>query len=543
MKKIILVFVFIFAVLGLTSCKSDKGNFSLTLGEVTELRNKVVVAYTLTDEESQLDNSEVTYSISKKGSEDVEKSGTVSKTDSELTISSLTEATTYVLTITTTYKNKKVTLVEGKEFSTSSLGTSLENPYIINDASLLRTMLVNDNVGYFKLGADLDLSEIEFEPFFTSSSSYFKGHFDGDGHTISNFHLGRPAQEATETEEAVSAKKYSYTTSSAYLGLFGAIAEEGTVTNVNFDNVDLYVGRDSSSYFAVVAGYNAGTISNVNVTNSKLHVVTTSANKQYVGVIAGKNLVNGLIENCNVSNTEVLVESRHYTMVGGICAVNDAKETATKQQNKIVNVKFEGSIEVKHSSESSTSSVVYVLVGGIIGQNNSYINNAEVDATIKVSSALPNYAGSSYVVSVGGVAGQNLLDGSSVINAPVVKVSLDVESKYAKEMNVGFLVGQNGGSKDSSKALVLAATLSNKAESTVTGLLGKVNVGVIGLDKSNETTFNALDEMTLKLNEYKALADEETAQEITYKVLGTEVTETKTKEYQEPVSQEEGDAE
>jgi hypothetical protein len=67
----------------------------------------------------------------------------------------------------------------------SGSGTS-SDPYLIEDAQDLCN--ISNMSAYYKMTADIDMSSVSFTPIGTSSSA-FKGTFDGDGHEIKNLSI------------------------------------------------------------------------------------------------------------------------------------------------------------------------------------------------------------------------------------------------------------------------------------------------------------------------------------------------------------------
>ena len=133
---------------------------------------------------------------------------------------------------------------------------------------------------FFELTDNINLGGKEWTPigkeFYT-----FKGQFNGNGHTISNFTINKPSED--------------------YIGLFGY--SEGTIMKlaVNSGNVkgERYVGG--------ICGQNEGTISCCSFDG-------TVSGYSFVGGICGKNEKSGEISNCfNSGNIKGTVS------VGGIC--------------------------------------------------------------------------------------------------------------------------------------------------------------------------------------------------------------------------------
>ena len=494
MKKVFVLFIAMMMVILLASCGKQNQTFKFTLDEENSYskRDGIVFAYLFEDPDRQLENSEIKYQLTKNDdAKTVVNSGTLDKTGTEKSISSLDNATKYLLTITTSFNNKEVRFVSEKEYSTLEAGNDEAHPLLITSVADLKDIVKVDNTAHYKLAVDLDLEGAEISPLFTTK--YFSGSFDGDGHVIKNFKLG------TETNT------YSYLTT--YTGFFGGIAEGGVVKNLTFENASLYVKRSSSSqtFFAVVAGKNAGRIENVTVKDSTLNVTGSSQN-HHIAMIATILEKSGVVSNCKVENSNIKVKTQFSCFVGGIVALNDSKATATTNKNKIEDCSFTGNIEVVSSSTTNYSSNVNVRVGGIIGQNNSSVLRSTVDANIKVDVSLTS-SSSTYNVLVGGIAGQNLLDGESVIVKSNAKVTMDVTALKAKNLAVGALVGLNGGTNQKSGALVVDSKALAKEEWLV-NCMDNLHLGAIGHDK-NATTELELETINATINKYYSATSEE----------------------------------
>ena len=138
------------------------------------------------------------------------------------------------------------------------------DPYIIATPTHFELLAQNVQNGntysdkYFKLGNDIDMSDVDgFMPI-GSLSHNFSGNFDGDGKTISNLTINRPDE--------------------SYVGLFG-FTSNNTIQNIILDNVSVY---GSTGTGCVVGGIDNSTVSHCIVKNSS--VTTDSSNS---GVIVG----------------------------------------------------------------------------------------------------------------------------------------------------------------------------------------------------------------------------------------------------------------
>ena len=139
---------------------------------------------------------------------------------------------------------------------------------------------INDMNGKYIITQNIDCKNYELRPI-GSESNPFKGEFIGEGHTISNFSV------------------YADPTVN-YYGLF--VVNEGTISNVKFDNVTFNVTNKNKveRYIGLVCANNKGTIKQVycNADISFIDKVSLGY-KFYLGEIAGKNESN--ITDCEVA--------------------------------------------------------------------------------------------------------------------------------------------------------------------------------------------------------------------------------------------------
>ncbi len=251
------------------------------------------------------------------------------------------------------------------------------------DENIITIKSVED---YYKLAAACELDTwsegkiilLETDLEFTNGNEmtpipYFKGTFDGQGHSISGLVI-------------------SY--NGSVQGLFRYIGEGASVNNLNV--VGIIGPQGSRSVIGGIAGENYGTISNctfsgvvrgnstvggiagINGESGKItgcHVSGITRGNHYVGGIAGKN--SGTIENCvnrgniNTSTEEVVLHLEYMNLdnlrstentmditdIGGIAGFSDGRiESCTNN----------GRVGYQH---------VGYNIGGIAGRQNGYINN------------------------------------------------------------------------------------------------------------------------------------------------------------------------
>lgn len=226
------------------------------------------------------------------------------------------------------------------------------------------------------LEADLEFSNINE----MTAIPYFKGTFDGKGHTVSGLIIGYDGSAQ---------------------GMFRYIGEGGVVKNLNLTAT--ITPQGSMSTVGGIAGENKGTISNC----SFMGVVKGNS---LVGGIAGENKEPGVIANCRASG---IVHGNHY--IGGIVGRNSGViENCINKAN--INISTEEialnleylNLENLRSTENTTDITdiggiagystgriesctnngkvgyqhVGYNVGGITGRQNGYVNNCVNYGTI-----------------------------------------------------------------------------------------------------------------------------------------------------------------
>ena len=163
---------------------------------------------------------------------------------------------------------------------------------------------------YFRQTTDLDLKGIEnWDPIGYSGGCYFAGHYDGDGHTISNAKsTGKNDDEGFATA-----------------GIFGWVAF-GSVKNLTVKNADFFAeGNKNMSYAGgVLAVAYSCTVENCSVYNSKIESRRDpNENSNFAGGITGI-ASNSSFEKCaSVENT-----IRHGSFGGGFIGSVDEKENS-----------------------------------------------------------------------------------------------------------------------------------------------------------------------------------------------------------------------
>jgi hypothetical protein len=274
---------------------------------------------------------------------------------------------------------------------------------------------------YFILTANIDLGSYSFTTAViapdTDNSTWdhqgpkFGGHFDGDGHTISNL-----------TIDTIGA-------GNDFLGLFGYISG-GEIKNLTLNNVSI-TGGDDSYYLGGLVGRNGGSISSC---SSKVAVSGATA----VGGLVGNN-ESGIINDCFSTGT---VQGENY--LGGLVGYN-----------------YNGNISNSNSTGVLSGGADSYYLGGLVGYNNGSIGSSSSNSTvsggdnsynlgglvgsnigggtISSCSSTGNIDGGDSSFNIGGLAGRN---DNSVIDK--CYSTGDVSSSGGDSYNIGGLVGDNG---------------------------------------------------------------------------------------------------
>ena len=284
---------------------------------------------------------------------------------------------------------------------------SLEAPYVITTTQgldLLATLVNEGNTyegKYFELGNDIDYvsnTTANYTAIGTQTCA-FAGTFDGKGYAVKNFHIE---------------------SNTGYQGLFGHVAESGTVKNVVVDNV--VINDNAGIRDAGIVGLNWGSVENCLVINT---VISGSWPEPIAGFVG--TVTNSYYRNCTVGNWAN--QTNCYTITGdtGVTvAVNNydygvtyngtlyAPEGATVSLNLSYNNVPSGQVPVFYASSGQLSGTgnPYTLVmdyhedatiGAMLGLANvAYLDADGVQQTcpaaIPITSGNANYPGGWFVV-------------------------------------------------------------------------------------------------------------------------------------------------
>jgi filamentous hemagglutinin family protein len=349
-------------------------------------------------------------------------------------------------------------------------GGKYENPHdytsnITGGAALTAYMLVNTFAdlqaigtntttlgGTYALGRDINADNMA--PI-GSAGSPFTGLLDGQNHIISNAVIAPTASGVDN------------------IGLFGTIGPTGTVRNLTLDQFQVSANPNVTGpgqFIGVLAGQNAGTISNVQVTNSTVNGLNMA------GVIAGglvgqngmfgpdNQQLAGSISNSSATGVTVTVGdgcigdcSGGLNIAGGLVGSNVAGSTIT------------GS----HATGTVTGGGAS-FVGGLVGQNGVTIPHIEDHPLVSVGTINASYANvavtmTGAVSAAGGLVGSNA-QGSTITNSQAFGA---VTSTAEDVAFAGGLVGLNAGTITSTTPPTAASVCAIGASfSCATGNVG-----------------------------------------------------------------------
>lgn len=271
----------------------------------------------------------------------------------------------------------------------ASLGMVIEPGALESDA------YVGDYEGaYFELMTSLNLVGMDWIPigFYQHEAEMngmvphpFRGHFDGNGYTISNYRISRPGWD--------------------HAGLFGAV-EDSTICNLNVSISDTLT---AGNQVGILAGYVEGQSAIRNCT-VKGNVRGSGLVGGLVGYMAGSGREEAVIEDCkaNVTVDSTVADSGRQVSAGGIvgqadsmtivdCEVETANNTTARIQGKgyvggITGWQNDTDIYNVYVSSGTIGGNGATAIGGITGHYTSGdIKVARVQASIG-SSGLGNYA-------------------------------------------------------------------------------------------------------------------------------------------------------
>lgn len=255
------------------------------------------------------------------------------------------------------YEKRGVLSVNGERFTPLSILTEAisdgsgtqEDPYTItteegfwNFAEAVNNGSLDTDGVYFRLETDVDLEnrdwipigngQVDFNFSYQDSTdsdvpAIFRGHFDGNGHTISNLHIGAELVD-WEWEAKMS----------SYKGLFGFISSGASISNLTINNVNITGTSNIGAFVGFIPQSSKSDISTTVL--SDLHVTGDIVidGKSHVGGIIGRAQYDTDLEirGCSVEGNSgsyigngTMFETTSTNFIGGIvgCAYSRKSDT------------------------------------------------------------------------------------------------------------------------------------------------------------------------------------------------------------------------
>lgn len=249
------------------------------------------------------------------------------------------------------------------------------NPYIINSAAELAYFgsQMNGKTWYVQLGVDIDLNNREWT-YGKNSATNFKGHFDGNGKTISNLKI-----------EPGSAKNNGF-----FSSLQGTATSRAEVKNLIIDSVtisqtaDLAATTTSGALAGNVTEYtdiDSVTVKNVSIKFKNL----TNAN--YLGALVGRVEKNkSIIKNCKVENPTINITGE---IKGAASYIGGAIGQFAGSANLVSTIE-----KLLVTSPSVTINKVNIkdcFIGAVFGRINTYSTISNVTVSTKTDAVTLNY--------------------------------------------------------------------------------------------------------------------------------------------------------
>lgn len=336
------------------------------------------------------------------------------------------------------------------------------DPYLIKTANDMAALSQTTNAGnayanvFFRLANDIDMSAVpgQWVPI-GSSTTMFKGHFDGAGHTLTNFRIN--------------------TSGYSFQGVFGVLAENASVENLTMTGVEM---TGQGDYIGAICGYSFGSITNCHVSGSltyKGKMVGGLTGRSYApitdctfsGNISAWGYAGGIsgyhfhtMRNChsdgNISIDGVLNSS--HVCVGGLIGL--AQSYSTARESVIENCYFSGTVRQTTGQG---------FAGGITG----YLYASRMEGCFNVGAV--SSTGTSEKQGSGGISGTvNEVEITNCYNAGPV-------SDSGTSTYVGGLIGYLNCTYTGMQGITGPSHISGSYNSgQVTGRLRTVHSGIFG---------------------------------------------------------------
>lgn len=333
-----------------------------------------------------------------------------------------------------------------------------ENPYLVASAAdfaRIGTYMTRGRYAFrdrfFAQTADIDFAGQTYQPVGTDGN-WFGGHYDGRNHSVSG---------VTLTAEA--------TTETCSVGLFGGIAQGGSVANLTLKNFNIQANQNGG----LLAGTVNGTVNGVTtdasctLTGIKSTVLYTGAKGEQMGGIAGLMGGAARIEKCvnhaAVNGLKYVGGIVGFTNISGNAVVADCANHGT--------ITGTAPLETKPPTGGGTqptTSPTDLYTGGIAGQIRGTVSRCLNYGTVTMEKANDM---------VGGIAGRTF-------SATTVEDCANYGLVYSRNYTAGGIVGETGVCTPASPNVI--ANCHNYGEVKCINELG----GIVGMLNAYNTVRN-----------------------------------------------------
>lgn len=416
-KKLFAFFILIGVLVVLASCGNASG-VKAVLQATTVSSSKVVLKASF-DENENLKSKAATASIKKYTYNDsgAEESSGESKslsfsndvyTSATTEFTKLTKNTKYLFKLFIKFNSYEEEVAK-IEVTTTNAGDDEAAAIEITDVDGLNSISA-DVSAYYKLMNDIDLTDKTLNMGLSATSSErFKGHFDGNGHTIKNLNL----------------------TSASNIGLF-AYTESAVIKNLTIDGVtgDFSTGRTTANIGALIGAGEKTLVENVTVKNVNITIQGNTSAELNVGGIVGK-ADKSSFSNVKAENVSITFSRARLKVSAGLFsglltgqAINKTTIEDVEQQYLANACSATGKIEALLYYPSSEG---FTHIGGFSGDisSQSLVYDTYTDATIKVTKDTTSSYSNKYDLAVGGFLGCNNNGSGLKIEKSLAYVSIE----------------------------------------------------------------------------------------------------------------------
>ncbi len=398
-KKLFAFFILIGVMVFLASCGNASGvRAKLTTEKIASSKVTLTASF---DENDNLKSKAATASIKKYtyGDSDAEeysgetKSVTFSNdiyTQASVEFTGLKKDTKYLFKLFVKFNNYEEEVAK-LDVKTTNAGESEENPIEIKNVDDL-TSIKDDISAYYKLMDNIDLANKTLSMGLSATSSErFKGHFDGNGKTISNLTLS----------------------SATNIGLF-AYTDGATIKNLTIDGVvgDFSTGRASANIGALAGVMEKTVVENVTIKNVKIDIQGNTSAEINVGGIVGR-AEKSSFTNVKAEGVELTFSRSRLKIAAGLfsgaligTSVNKATIEGVEQSMLANACSASGKITAVLYYPSSEG---FTHIGGFSGDisSSSIVYDSYADANIVLTKDTTSSYSNKYDLAVGGFLGCN----------------------------------------------------------------------------------------------------------------------------------------